>query len=114
MVADPRDGLEVDQPLGIGRVQEARHAYQLRLVVGGNLGRVDGQLVGQVLESLGDVMEHAVSIRENFPRPAGRAPVKVLLGSDVATPDAAHVRGVLCQFTCPVAAPGGTGGGPIL
>jgi hypothetical protein len=83
---------------GLAKIETEGEPFLVRLYVGGTVGLMDGVLVGEVSETPGSIFEHPVSIRQNLPLPAGRQPVKV----SIASPGVAHLRGLACQFTCPV------------
>jgi hypothetical protein len=83
---------------GLVKVETEGDPFLFRLFVGGTVGLTNGVLVGEVLETPGSIFEHPLSIRQNFPRPLGLQPIQV----EIASPGIAHLRGFVCQFTCPV------------
>ena len=83
---------------GLGKIETEGEPYLVRLYVGGTVGLMDGVLVGEVSETPGSIFEHPISIRQNFPLPVGLQPIQV----SIASPGVAHLRGLVCQFTCPV------------
>jgi hypothetical protein len=83
---------------GLAKIETEGEPFLVRLYVGGTVGLMDGTLVGEVSETPGSIFEHSISIRQNFPLPVGRQPVKVT----IASPGVAYLRGLVCQFTCPV------------
>ena len=86
---------------GLVKIDTEGAPFLLRLYVGGTVGLMDGTLVGEVPETPGSIFEHPISIRQNLALPVGLQPVKV----SIASPGVAHLRGLVCQFTCPVSTP---------